>query len=77
MQRMGIWNHQHPVTTAHVDPWQVWCKPMWGTKYQTSKTYVRQVTDESRVKNHTKNTTHLTNTITMVVEPPSPLAAWI
>ena len=24
-----------------------------------------------------KNTTHLTNTITMVVEPPSPLAAWI
>jgi len=22
MQRMGIWNHSHPVTTAHVDPWQ-------------------------------------------------------
>jgi hypothetical protein len=26
---------------------------------------------------HTKSTTHLTNTITMAVEPPTPAAAWI
>jgi hypothetical protein len=35
------------------------------------------LTDESRVRNHTKNTNHLTNTMTMVVEPPSPPVAWI
>ena len=34
-------------------------------------------TDESRVKNHTKNTNHLINTITMVVELLAPPAAWI
>jgi len=35
-------------------------------------------TDKSRVKNHTKSTNHLTNTITiMVVEPLAPPAMWI
>ena len=34
-------------------------------------------TDESRVKTTQKSTTHITNTITMVVEPPTPAAAWI
>ena len=35
------------------------------------------LTDKSRVKNYTKNTDHLTNTITMVVEPFAPPAVWI
>jgi hypothetical protein len=34
-------------------------------------------TDESRVKNHTKSTYHLPNTITVVVEPVALPAAWI
>jgi hypothetical protein len=34
-------------------------------------------TDESQVKKHTKSTNHLTNTITMVMEPLAPPAAWI
>jgi hypothetical protein len=54
----------------------VWCKPGWDTFCNTSKTRTHP-TDESRVKNHTKSTNHPTNTITMVAELPSPLAAWI
>jgi hypothetical protein len=34
-------------------------------------------TDESQVKKHIKSTNHLTNTITMVMEPLAPPAAWI
>jgi hypothetical protein len=33
--------------------------------------------DESPVRDHKKSTNDLTNTITMVMEPPTPLAAWI
>ena len=36
-----------------------------------------RLTDESQVKNHTKSTNRLPNTITMMVEPLAPPAAWI
>jgi hypothetical protein len=48
-----------------------------GPLCNTSKMYVQQVTDESRVRNRTKSTNKMTNTITMVVELLAPPAAWI
>ena len=34
-------------------------------------------TNESQVKNHTKSTNDITNTIIMVLEPVAPPAVWI
>jgi len=43
------------------------------TQKRTYDKYDWRVTSQ----NHTKSTNHLPNTITMVVEPPTPAAAWI
>jgi hypothetical protein len=48
-----------------------------GSLCDTSRTYVRQVRLTSHESIHTKSTTHITNTITMVVEPPTSAAGWI
>jgi len=43
----------------------------------TSKMYVRQVRLARHVRNHTKSTNHLTNTIVMAVKPLAPPVVWI
>jgi len=55
---------------------EVWCMRRWVTLWHLKNVRTTSTTDESRVKTTQKHKS-LTNTITMVVEPLAPPAAWI